>query len=83
MNTLVEAGVTIALAIVGVAIIATLVSRKANTTGVIQAIGSAFGNDLGVATAPVTGNPYSIDLSYPGGNAAYAGYQIGIGAPGY
>lgn len=57
--------VTIALAIIGVAMLAVLVSRKSNTTGVIQAIASGFGNSLGVATAPVTGNDYTIDLSYP------------------
>jgi len=47
--------VTIAVAIVGVAILATLVSKKANTAGVIQAAGSAFSGALGAATAPVTG----------------------------
>jgi hypothetical protein len=58
--------VTIATAIVGLAIIAVLVSKKSNTAGVIQAGGSAFGNALGVAEAPVTGASYNIDLSYPG-----------------
>lgn len=68
MNALMEGVVTIALAIVGVAIISVLVSKKANTAGVIQAAASGFGNSLGVATAPVTGNSYNIDLSYPGGS---------------
>lgn len=60
-----EAIVTIATAIVGVAILAVLVSQKSNTTGVIQAFGSAFSNALGIAEAPVTGASYTPDLSYP------------------
>ena len=65
MNALTEAIVTIATAIVGVAIVAALVSRNSNTAGVIQAGASGFGNDLGVALSPVTGNTYGINLSYP------------------
>ena len=68
MNSLVEAVVTIATAIVGLAILAVLVSQKANTTGVIQAAGSAFVNALGVAEAPVTGASYQINSSYPASN---------------
>jgi len=49
-----------------VAVVSVLVSKKAQTPQVIQASGSALGNDLGVAVSPVTGNQYQIDLSYPG-----------------
>jgi hypothetical protein len=66
MNALLEGAVTIALAIVGLAIVAILVSRKAQTPAVIQAAGSAFGNSLGVAESPVTGASYNVNLSYPG-----------------
>jgi PRD1 phage membrane DNA delivery len=66
MNTITEAIVTIATAIVGLAILAVLVSKKAQTPQVIQASGSAFSNALGVAESPVTGATYNIDLSYPG-----------------
>jgi hypothetical protein len=66
MNSILEAGVTIGLAIVGLAIVATLVSNKANTTGVIQAGASGFGNSLAVAMSPVTGAQTNINLSYPG-----------------
>jgi hypothetical protein len=66
MNSLTEALVTIAVAITGVAMLALIVSKKSNTAAVIQAMGSAFGNSLGVAVSPVTGNDYSINLSYPG-----------------
>lgn len=46
--------VTIATAIVGVAILAVLVSKNANTSGVITAAGNAFSGALGVAEGPVT-----------------------------
>jgi PRD1 phage membrane DNA delivery len=66
MNTLTEALVTIATAIVGLAIISVLVSNKAQTPAVIQASGSAFSNALAVAESPVTGATYNVNLSYPG-----------------
>lgn len=47
--------VSIATAIVGVAIIAVLVSKNANTAGVIGAATQGFGYDLGVAISPITG----------------------------
>lgn len=67
MNQLTESAVTIAMAIIGVAILAVIVSRNANTAGVLQAMASAFGNTLSVATAPVTGATVKPNLSYPGG----------------
>ena len=66
MSTFTEALVTIATAIVGLAIVATLVSKNAQTPQVIQASGSAFSNALAVAESPVTGASYQVDLSYPG-----------------
>jgi hypothetical protein len=66
MNTLTEMLTTIGTAIVGLAIVAILVSKKAQTPQVIQASGSAFSNALGVAESPVTGASYNINLSYPG-----------------
>lgn len=47
--------VTIAVAIVGVATLAVLVSRNANTAGVVRAGGSAFAEMLRAATGPVSG----------------------------
>ena len=47
--------VTIAVAIVGAATLAVLVSRNANTAGVIRAGGSAFAEALRAATGPVSG----------------------------
>jgi hypothetical protein len=66
MSTFTEMITTIALAIVGLAIVSVVVSKKAQTPAVIQASGSAFSNALGVAESPVTGATYHIDLSYPG-----------------
>lgn len=66
MSQITEVFVTAITMIVTVAIIATLVSKKAQTPQVIQAAGSAFSNALGVAESPVTGATYQIDLSYPG-----------------
>ena len=54
-DSLITSVTTVLLAIVGVAIIATLVSKNANTSGVIQAGGSAFSASLGTALSPVTG----------------------------
>jgi hypothetical protein len=56
---------TVAALIVAVAIVALLVSPKAQTSQVIQASASGFGNDLAVAESPVTGASYQINLSYP------------------
>lgn len=69
-----EAVVTIATAIVGVALLAVLVSQKSNTTGVVQAFGSAFTNALGVAESPVTGASFTPSGAYPASNSG------GIGA---
>lgn len=69
MNSMVEAVVTIALAIAGVAMLSVLVSKKAQTPQVIQAAGSAYSNALGVAISPVTGQTYSLNLSYPSGGS--------------
>lgn len=77
MNNITEAIVTIATAIVGVAILAVIVSRNSNTAGVIQAGASGFSNSLGVAISPITGSRYSLDLGYPGGvfgPSSYAGF---------
>ena len=66
MTEIVEAAVTLALALVGVALLAGLVSKNAQTPQVIQAAASGFGNSLAVAESPVTGSATHIDLSYPG-----------------
>ena len=61
-NELIGSVVTVATAIVGLAVIAVLVSNRANTANVISAGGSAFSNAIGAAVSPVTGG------SFGGGN---------------
>jgi hypothetical protein len=46
---------TIATAIVGVAIVAVLVSQKANTSNIIASAGNALAADLKQAVSPVVG----------------------------
>lgn len=72
MSAFWEGVVTIALAIVTLAMISVALSKRAQTPAVIQAFGSAFGNTLGVAESPVTGAQYQINLGYPG-----SGYDLG------
>lgn len=67
MSPVMESLTTIAVAITGVAIVAVLVSRNANTAAVIQSGASGFSNALDVAVSPVTGNSARPNLSYPGG----------------
>ena len=62
--------VAILTAIVGLAIIATLVSRNANTSGVISAGGSAFAQDLAAAVSPVTGG----SMGFTGPTPQYPAY---------
>lgn len=47
--------ITVATAIIGVAILAVLVSRNAQTSNVIGAAGKSFASVIGAAVSPVTG----------------------------
>jgi hypothetical protein len=62
--------VTIATGIIGVAILAVLVSKNANTSGVIASAGNAFSSALGVAEGPVTGGGMGNIGGYTGGGAS-------------
>jgi PRD1 phage membrane DNA delivery len=50
-----SSAVTVATAIVGVAVLAVLVSKQAQTPQVIQAATSGFAADLSAAVSPVSG----------------------------
>lgn len=52
-DQVISAVVTIATAIVGVAVLSVIVSRQSNTSGVITAGGDAFANALKAATSPI------------------------------
>lgn len=56
MNTTISAIVQIATAIIGVAILAVLVSKNANTEGVIKAGAGGFTQALQAAISPISGN---------------------------
>lgn len=68
MNQLWSGVVAVLMAIIGVAILAVLVSKNANTTGVLKAGGQAFSGALGTALSPVTGNTM---------NSMLGGYSFG------
>lgn len=57
MSDAVTGIVTVATAIVGLAIVATLVSNRANTSNVIAAGGNAFSGAINAAVSPITGGP--------------------------
>lgn len=56
MGSVGPAVVSIIAGILGVTIIAVLVSQKANTQSVITATGGALSGIIGAAVSPVTGN---------------------------
>lgn len=66
MNNMTESLVSIAAAIIGVTILAVIVSKRSNTSGVIQAAASGFGNLLAVAVSPINANGVTPVLNYPG-----------------
>lgn len=55
MDRLTESVVTIAVAIIGLATLAVIVSRNANTVNVIKAASGGFNTSLATAISPVTG----------------------------
>lgn len=60
MNSAVSAIVTIATAIVGVAILAVIVSNRSNTAGVVKAASGGFAQALSAAVSPITGGGQGI-----------------------
>lgn len=58
MNSIIADITSVAMAIVGVAILSVIVSRQNNTVGVLGAASSGFAQVLGVAMGPAAGvNP--------------------------
>jgi hypothetical protein len=73
MNQFVQSLTTVALAIIGVAILAVIVSKNANTTAVIQSGSSGFSSALSTALSPVTGSSGafgSLGNGFPGGSGS-------------
>ena len=71
MNELTASVLTVATALVGVAILAVLVSRQAQTPQVISAAAGGFAQDIYAAVSPVSGG---------GGGFGFGGFS-GMGAP--
>ena len=84
MNELVRDLTSIALAIVGLGVIAVILSKRATTTSVIQASGNAFSGAIATAQGPITGYTPSSGSGYGGfGNSLMlpdltAGYLNGF-----
>lgn len=79
LDKLTEGIFSILTLIVGVAILAIIVSPKAKTSDVIQASASGFVNSLATAESPVTGEHVNIVSSYPG-QSMFGG---GLGMPSF
>lgn len=58
MDNFITPMVTILMGIIGVAIVATLVSNRSNTAGVVSAGGNAFSGALGTALSPIVGGNF-------------------------
>ena len=79
MDRLIEGFVTIAGLIAAIAIIALLVSPKATTAQVIQAVASGYGNNVATAISPVTGVQVQPNLSYPSsGGFGMPSFAMGV-----
>lgn len=61
--------ITVALAIVGVATLAVVLSRNSNTAAIIQNSASGISNALEAAEAPVTGAAERPNLTYSSGGS--------------
>lgn len=71
MNEFWTSVTTIALAIVGIAIVAVIVSQRAQTASVITSATSGFANDITAAVAPVSGASASVNT---GGSTLFGGF---------
>lgn len=76
MNNLSEPVVTVLVGLVGLAMVAVLVSTKAQTGQVIGAIGGAFSNAVSAAVSPVTGNSTAPNVT---AGLSNNGFNVGSG----
>jgi hypothetical protein len=68
LNAFGEGLVTIVLAIIGLAVIATLVGQKAQTSQVVQSSAGGLSEALSAAEAPVTGQ--NVSITWPTNNSS-------------
>ena len=71
MNDFWQGLIAIATAIVGLAVLAVLVSKNANTAGVVQSLASGLSEDIGAAVSPINGGGFGTNLL--GANALSGG----------
>ena len=64
MNEIMHDVTGVAMAIIGVAILAVIVSNNSNTTGVIKAASSGFGSVLGVAMGGASNSSSMVGIGY-------------------
>lgn len=62
MNDFWQGVVAIAVAVVGVATLAVVVSKNANTAGVVSSLAGGLAQDLSAAEAPVTGGGFGTNI---------------------
>jgi len=76
--------VAVLTAIIGVALVAVVLSRNSNTAGVIGVSGNAFSEMLGAATSPVSGMGMGMGMGaggYGGMGFVNQGMGMGLGVP--
>jgi hypothetical protein len=71
--------VTIAAGIIGIALVAVLVSQRANTAGVFASLGGAFSNAVSAAVSPVTGNSAAPNVNAGASNFGLTSFGGGLG----
>lgn len=69
--------VTIIAGVIGVAIIAVLVSQRAQTANVFAAAGGAFSNILSTAVSPVTGRAATPNVNAGSSSNSFSGVSGG------
>jgi hypothetical protein len=78
MNNILEPLVTVAAGVLGLAIIAVLVSKNAQTSSVIGATGSAFSNVITAADQPITGSTTGPNVNGPSSSGLSLGNLGGL-----
>ena len=76
MGNISEPVVTVFAGLIGLAMVAVLVSNKANTGNVIGALGGAFSNAVSAAVSPVTGNSAAPNVT---AGLSNNGFLVGAG----
>jgi membrane DNA delivery protein len=71
MGNFAPAVVSVIAAVIGLAMVAVLVSKSANTSSVISSAGSALSSIIGSAVSPVTGSTSTFGSSSTGTGSIY------------